>query len=61
MWSHRVPPPPPALRMTRRGTPELLLHYVDNLAGRRLSEYEAKLLLTIVDSVIAEEGGNVPG
>ncbi len=58
---YQIPPPP---RDRRTGQAELLLQYVENLAGRSLSGYESRLLLTIVDSIIAEmkeDSGNVSG
>ncbi len=50
----QIPPAPPAPRRERKGHVELLLQCVEKLIRRTLSEYESGLLLTIMDSVIAE-------
>ncbi len=36
------------------GSTELLLRYVEKFAGRTMTKYDALLLLTIVDAVIAD-------
>ncbi len=41
-------------RNRQTGQVELLLQYVEKLTGRTLSKYDSRLLLTIVDSIIAE-------
>jgi len=58
---YQIPPTP---RRKQTGQVELLLQYVEKLAGRTLSGYESRLLLTIVDSIIADMGegsGDVSG
>lgn len=51
---HNPSLPVPMPRMTRDGKVELLLEHIERLRGRRMIEYEARLVLVIVDSIIAE-------
>ena len=44
----------PTPRRIQSGQVELLLQHIEKLGERRLSDYEARLVLVIVDSIIAE-------
>lgn len=47
-------PIPPMPRRIQSGQVELLLQHIEKLGERRLSDYEACLVLVIVDSIIVE-------
>ncbi len=49
-----LPLTPPAPRCRWTGQVELLLQCVEKMSGRGLSGYESRLLLTIVESIVAE-------
>lgn len=49
-----LPLAPSAPRCRRTGQVELLLQCVEKMSGRGLSGYESRLLLTIVESIVAE-------